>query len=153
MKTVVSYQLVKCALVLALAGGIARAENQTNPATRIAPPAIVKSIFVADGRTGKDPFFPNSTRGREVIPQNITTNAAPLPSQAFESLALKGISGTKGQRLALINSATVGIGELAEIRCGREIVKIRCLEIRDRSVLIELNSTGETKELKLRDGA
>ena len=153
MKTVVSHQVVKCALVLAFAGGIARAENQTNAATRIAPPATIKSLFVADGRTGKDPFFPNSTRGREVVPQIIPTNTVPQQSLALGQLALKGISGTKGQRLALINSSTVGIGESAEIRCSQGIVKIRCLEIRDRSVLIALDSTGETKELKLRDGA
>jgi hypothetical protein len=150
MKTVVS-QFVKCALVLALSCWAARAENQTNAAPRIAPRAIIKSVFVADAGAGKDPFFPNSTRGHEVIPQIIPTNSTPQPSLALGQLALKGISGPKGQRLALINSSTVGIGESADIRCPQGMVKIRCLEIRDSSVVITLVSTGETKELKLRD--
>ena len=156
MKTIVSYHLVKCALVLAVGAfgcGVACAENHTNAAAKFTP-ALIKSEFITDARAGKDPFFPNSTRGRAVIEQitPTTTNSAPQqPSFVLSQLALKGISGLKGQRLALINSATVGIGELAEIRCGQQTVKIRCLEIRDRSVLIALDSTGETRELKLRD--
>jgi hypothetical protein len=151
MKTFVSHSFVKCALVLAFSCWGARAETQTNAAAKFAP-ALIKSEFVADGKVGRDPFFPNSTRGREVIPQVIPTNATPQPSLVgLNELALKGISGPIGQRLALINSSTVGIGELAEIRCGRKLIKIRCLEIRDSSVLIALVSTGETRELKLRD--
>ncbi len=151
MKTIVSYHLVKYALVLAFGCCVARAENHTNAAAKFTP-ALIKSEFVTDARAGKDPFFPNSTRGRAVIEQITPTNPAPQqPSFVLSQLALKGISGLKGQRLALINSATVGIGELAEIRFGQQTVKIRCLEIRDRSVLIALDSTGETRELKLRD--
>ena len=151
MKTVVSRSIVKCALVLAFGCWVARADNQTNAAAKFTP-ALVKSVFVADAQAGKDPFFPNSTRGRVVVPEIIpTNNVTPQPSLALEKLLLKGISGPIGQRLALINSSTVGIGEYAEIRLGQQTVKIRCLEIRDRSVLIALDSTGETKELKLRD--
>jgi hypothetical protein len=153
MKTVVSHSIVKCALVLAFGCWGAYADTQTNAAAKFAP-AIVKSVFVADAQAGKDPFFPNSTRGRVVVPEIITTNVTPQPSVALEKLLLKGISGPIGQRLALINSSTVGIGEYAEIRLGgQQTVKIRCLEIRDNSVLIALDATGETKELKLRDGA
>lgn len=152
MKTSVS-QFVKCALVLALGCWAARAENQTNALAKFAPTVVVKSVFVADAQAGKDPFFPNSTRGRHIIQPTLATNVQPQQSLVLGQLALKGISGVKGQRLALINSSTVGIGELAEIRCGQQIVKIRCLEIRDSSVLIALDATGETRELKLRDGA
>ncbi|HTD65971.1 MAG TPA: hypothetical protein VK846_05505, partial [Candidatus Limnocylindria bacterium] len=74
------------------------------------------------------------------------------PSELFNLLVLKGLSGTRGQMLALINSSTVGVGELAEIRCGGRFLKIRCREIRDRSVIIELEGLGEIKELKLREG-
>jgi hypothetical protein len=153
MKTFTFQRLMKCAVLLAvlsLCSG-AYAENRTNAAARIAPPVLVKSTFVSDSSSGKDPFFPNSTRRIEVIEQPTQTNNAPQPSTLFNQLALKGISGTRAQPLALINSSTVGVGELAEIRCGRQIIKIRCLEIRDRSVLIALDGTGETRELKLRD--
>ena len=154
MKTVISDKLLKCAvLVLALGGWtVVRAESPTNAVMKVSPPALIRSVFFADTGSGKDPFFPNSKRRLEVIEQTLTTNSTPQPSAIFNQIALKGISGAKGQRLALINSSTVGVGELAEIRCGLQFVKIRCLEIRDRSVLIELNGLGELKELKLRDG-
>lgn len=152
MKIPVSNPFVKCALVLAFGCWVARAENQTNATSRIAPPALIKSVFVTDARA-KDPFFPNSARGREAIETLQTTNSTPQPSPAFEKLVLKGISGPLGQRLALINSSTVAIGEWAEIRFGQQTVRIRCLEIRDSSVVIALDGTGETKELRLREGA
>ena len=66
---------------------------------------------------------------------------------------LKGISGTKAQPLALINSSTIAEGEVADIKWGlRQVVKVRCLEIRDSSVLVQLVGTSETRELKFREG-
>lgn len=155
MNTPLLHRFVKCALSFVVLGSCAlvRADDSTNAAHHIAPPAIIKSVFVADARTGKDPFFPNSTRRFESPePAPTTTNSVPQSNTLLNQLTLKGISGTPGQMLALINSATVAVGELAEIRCGRQIVKIRCLEIRDHSVLIQLADAGETKELKLREG-
>src|SRR5258708_4133367 len=124
MKTLATPSLIKYA-VLSLALGwcaVACGEEQTN-AFHIAPPALVKSVFVSDPKVGKDPFYPNSMRRLEVLEQVAPTNSAPPPpSELFRRLALKGISGTRGQMLALINSSTVGVGELAEIRCGQQIV-------------------------------
>ena len=158
MNTFMTHQLAKCATVLTvlLVCAPARAEHPTNDvpkgAPKISAPALVKSVFVADAAAGKDPFFPNSTRRNAVLDQGGQTNAVPQPSALFNNLTLKGISGARGQMLALINSSTVGVGELAEIRCGLQVVKIRCREIRNRSVVIELDGVGELKELKLREG-
>jgi len=152
MKTIALHRFIKCAaLPLAFGWCAAARAEATNTAFHIAPPALVKSVFVNDPQAGKDPFYPNSTRRLEGIEQTSPTNSAPQPSELFGKLALKGISGTPGQMLALINSSTVGVGESAEIRCGRNVIKIRCLEIRDRSVLIELEATSEKKELRLRN--
>lgn len=144
------YQLWKCAAVstvLALAM-FARGSEHVVPTD----PAVPKSVFVDDVQNGKDPFYPNSTRRQEALPRvAATTNSAPVPSMLFDQLFLKGISGTKGEPLAIINSATVGLGEIAEIKCSGQIVKVRCREIRERSVLIELVGSHEVKELKLRD--
>jgi hypothetical protein len=70
----------------------------------------------------------------------------------WNQLSLKGICGTKSEPLALVNGVTVSVGELAEIRFGRQIVKVRCREIRERSVVLELDGSSETRELKLREG-
>ena len=113
---------------------------------------LVPKSFFADGpKAGKDPFFPNSTRRLEAAVPTTSTDAV-APSSFLSQLALKGISGTKGQLLAIINNATLAAGESAEVKVGGRTVKIRCREIRDRSVLIELEDGGEVKELKLRDG-
>jgi len=129
------------------------AEQPATPAK--AEAAIPRSVFVNDPEVGKDPFFPTSSRRKDALPRVavVTTNAAPVPSAVFDLLTLRGISGIKSQRLALINSATLAVGETADIKCyGGQIVRIRCREIRDFSVLVELVGPGEVRELKLREG-
>ena len=113
-----------------------------------------KSVFAYDASAGKDPFYPNSTRRQEVAATSAaTTNVVVQPVAYYlDKIALKGISGVKGQMLAILNSSTVGVGELAEIKCGPQVVKVRCREIRDRSVVIELEGGGEVREIKLREG-
>ena len=154
MKISAFLNVMKCLLLLLAAGVTASvsAGTETN-ATRLAPPLLVKSVFIDDPRSGKDPFFPASTRRQGVTPQPVSpTSPTPEPVNYLSQLALKGISGPKNAPLALINSSTMAVGELAEIRLGRQVVKIRCREIRDRSVIVELDGGGETRELRLREG-
>lgn len=117
---------------------------------------IPKSTFVNNPEIGKDPFFPSSTRRKDAMPRAVvtapSTNSTPAPTLQVD-LKLKGIAGTKEQRLALINSVTMAQGEVADIKCaGGHIVKVRCREIRDQSVLVEIVALGEVRELKLREG-
>ena len=148
---VLSHHVWKCAALAAALWFAAFAPASENLSK--AEPVVPKSIFVDDVKGGRDPFFPNSTRRLEMLPRIATasTNAAPAPSVLFDQLFLKGISGTKGEPLAIINSSTIGLGEVAEIKCSGRVVKVRCREIRERSVLIELVGSHEIKELKLRD--
>lgn len=126
------------------------AQHAPAPPSAQAEVLVPKSLFDDGPQAGKDPFFPNSTRRLEAL--TTTSTNAVAPSSYLSQLALKGISGAKGQLLAIINNATLATGELAEVKVGGRILKIRCREIRDRSVLIELEGGGEVKELKLRDG-
>lgn len=113
---------------------------------------VPKSVFVDDPDKGKDPFFPHSVRRTYVAPRPVAqSTAAAEPSALFKLLQLKGISGVKGEPLAIINGSTISEREVADIRCGGRIVRVRCLEIRSSSVIIELDGTGESCELKLRD--
>ena len=138
--------------------GVAQAADLVaSPATNSAvasakaPVAVPKSVFVDDVQSGKDPFFPNSARRLDSVTSTASTNVV-APVSLLGQIALKGISGTKGQFLAIINNATVAVGEVAEVKVGGRTVKVRCREIRDHSVLIELEGGGETKEIKLREG-
>ena len=62
---------------------------------------------------------------------------------------LKGISGTGQHRFALINNTTLEPMEKGRVRVGQTNVVVRCLEIRNNSVVIQVNGTKEKKELFL----
>ena len=114
----------------------------------------IQSTFVDDPQFGKDPFFPKSTRH---LPKVITptVNAAPDTSaftQLLNSVTLKGISSLPGKRLAMLNNRTLEAGEQIEFKINGQPVKVRCIEIREKSVLIGIEGTAETKEIHLRQG-
>jgi len=123
---------------------------------QLAEIASANSDSVEDPKVGKDPFFPKSSR-RAVQVVTTSTSTGPAPdvsafAQIQNSLALKGVSGTAGKRLALINNRTLEVGEQTEFKINNQIIKIRCVEIRDKSVVIGLEGTAETKEIHLRHG-
>lgn len=157
MKTILVHHLILKSVVLAcLVGASAFAHASDKKAAPAKPVAMVvpKSVFSDDPQSGKDPFFPASTRRLASLPRVApSTNAAPAAPSLFTFLTLKGISGTKDKPLALVNGTTMTLGEKAEVRSGYQIIKVRCLEIRERSVLLELDGSKEIRELKLREGA
>ena len=120
----------------------------TAPSKPAAPGAsdelvFIKSEFDEGPKSGKDPFFPNSIRTASRV---ATTNVvAELPD-----LVLKGISVTRNKRLAMINGYTFEEGEEQDVKAGSRTYRIKCVEIRDKSVVI--NYKGLTKELALRQG-
>ena len=103
----------------------------------------IKSVFMDNPQFGKDPFFPKSSR-REVVVENPNTVVEPLQASG---LSLKGISGTVGKRLAIINNRTFEVGEEIILRVANQSFKVRCVEIRDKSVIISINNV--SKELFL----
>jgi hypothetical protein len=103
---------------------------------------LVKSEFVDDPRFGKDPFYPTSQRrfGPRYTPTQVIQPDAPVTE-----LALKGISGSRNQPLAIINNRTFAVGETADMKINNQILKVRCIEINDKAVKITIN--GVPKEL------
>lgn len=151
MNTFASHHFAKAAALAVLCLGLsARAEDR--PAT-VAKAACVtpKSVFANDPTIGADPFFPTSRRRLDALPRPVMTNVVVQTSTIWERLKLKGMSGPEGQRLALISGATFAVGETAEVKCDGQMVKVRCVEIRDRSVVLQLVASGETREIKLRE--
>jgi Protein DA1 len=68
---------------------------------------------------------------------------------APSTLELKGISGTENHRFAMINNATFEPLEKGKVRIGETNVTVQCLEIRSSSVVIQVDGSGEKKELFL----
>lgn len=157
MKNISTSWLVLLLILTALLGGnlVTRAAGTPAPKPAVAPavlPTVLPAVFSDDTLAGKDPFFPNSIRRQETVVR-VTPAGSTAPVVSYLShLFLKGISGLDGQKLALINNSTVAQGELAEIRLSGQILKIRCREIRERSVIVELEGGGEVREIKLREG-
>jgi hypothetical protein len=112
----------------------------TTPVEAATPP---KSVFVDRPDFGKDPFFPSSKRRGEVV----RTNTVVEPVANFKDLALKGISTTKERPLAIINNKTFEVGEEGEVRVNGLLVKVKIIEIHEKSAVVSVN--GVTKELFL----
>jgi hypothetical protein len=108
--------------------------------------AMPKSVFIDDER-GKDPFFPSSTR-RQQKPAATQRQKEHDPS----SLVLFGISQERERPLALINNRNFLAGEEQEVRVpGGSNMVIKCVEIRERSVMVTIQGGTEQFELPLRE--
>jgi hypothetical protein len=73
-----------------------------------------------------------------------------IPEPGFLSeIELKGISGCKTNRVALINNRTFAVGDLVKIKLAEKMVAVRCLEIRDESVIVSVGGVTKWRELWL----
>ncbi len=136
---------------LMLLGGVEA--TWSAPATNASqPPPPAKSVFVDEVQFGKDPFFPRSTRRAKAVPVAPAAVSAPsLATVILGQLTLKGISVSPNGRYALINNTTLAAGERAELKLTGQVAKIRCVEVRNDSVLIGIEGVNELKELKLKE--
>ncbi len=113
----------------------------------LAPPSAPKSEYRVG--YGRDPFFPNST-DTTVLP--VTNNAVKVIAEqpaVPDFVELRGVSTTNGRRLAIINHQTVSENEEITLRQGGRSVTVRCVEIKQQSVVISVGPA--SKELFLRE--
>ncbi len=80
--------------------------------------------------------------------QPLPTMIAPTPVP--DTLTLIGISGSGNRRLALINDRAFGSNESGKVRVGKTNVMVRCLEVREASVIIEVEGSPEKQTLSLK---
>ena len=117
---------------------------------------IVPSVFVDksdDPNFGKDIFFPKTKRfQKKVEVPGGQTPAQQGETLLIQSLVLKGVSGNGTRRLAMVNNRTMAEGELWDYKHLGQVYRIRCEEIKPRSVLISIEGVAEKKELQLRGG-
>ena len=114
-----------------------------------APAEPPQSVFTipTNSKEGKDPFFPH----RSVVGVQPGPRTNPGPAVVSVKLTLNGLSGTREKPLAIINGRTFEKGEEGEIVTTRGRTRIRCVDIKEESVLIEVN--GVRQELRMRLGA
>jgi len=111
-------------------------------------PAIPQSAFLQPKKPadGRDPFYPKSDRVYGVVsaPKTVPTNAPTA------ELALKGISGTPEQPLAIINNRNFSAGEENDVVTPAGRIRIRCIEINRSTGSVIIQVGGQTRELRLK---
>ena len=95
---------------------------------------------------------PQYSPARKVVePRRAAQGSKAVPSRPPD-ITLKKITGTR-QKKATINDRTLAEGQTATFRSAAGQVKIRCVEIREKSVIVAINDQQERRELRLADGA
>jgi Sel1 repeat len=81
-----------------------------------------------------------------------------LPAEAefpepfwVKQITLTGICGATNSPLAIINSVTFGVGDSSAVKAGGKAVMVRCLQIRDKSVLVRIGGLDMPRELTLQN--
>ena len=65
---------------------------------------------------------------------------------------MKNISGSAPRRLALINDQTLTVGETAKVMFNGTRLSLTLVEIRDDSVVIQVEGENEPRTLRLKKG-
>lgn len=77
-------------------------------------------------------------------------NGAPTaPPRLYSDLTLKAVTGTKSRRLALLNNQTFAAGDVAKVKLQNRDVKVRCLEVREKSVVVAVEGQQAQREISL----
>jgi hypothetical protein len=123
---------------LAAQGSMIDTATITGRSIRDAAILKMSSYQVAEAKKRVATFTPHQPRKDEL----------PEPSWV-QHIRLSGLSGPSDRRLAIINGATFSTGETATVKLVGKTVKVRCLEIRDKSVLVEIEGFDKPRELYL----
>lgn len=123
------------------------AAKPTNAAPALAVSDAFKSVFIDDPKFGKDPFFPKSTRRQAASTVLAPKQVTPPPSGA---LRVRGLSVANGRRLVIINTVTFAEGDEATIKVDNQPLRVKCIQIGDQSVLVQVNEVPTELPVTLR---
>ncbi len=111
---------------------------------------LPQSVFVNDLAMGKDPFFPVSQRRQPPVVAKVV-QLVPADSNRAAYLVLKGVSGPQIKRIALINNMTFVAGEEGQVRTSAGMLKIRCVEVQEKTAIVIIDGESVRHELRLRE--
>jgi hypothetical protein len=87
-------------------------------------------------------------RAAAFVPHQLKASDMPEPSWV-KQIKLNGISGTPERRLAIINGKTLQTGDHTSLKLGEKTVTVRCVEIRQGSVVISIDGLDGAREVRL----
>jgi hypothetical protein len=88
-------------------------------------------------------------RATAFIPHQPKPSEVPEPSWV-QQIKLNGMVGPPERRRAIINGKGLEKGEQALLKLGERTVTLRCLEVRESSVVITIDGLDGTRELRMR---
>ena len=86
----------------------------------------------------------------EFTPHAAAKGEMPMPAWVKE-IKLAGLSGDASHRLAIINNSVFAVGDSNDLKVGGKKVNITCKEIREKSVLVQIEGLNHPVELNLMD--
>jgi hypothetical protein len=122
-------------LLLALSAPVSWAADGSPVESKISTGVgSVPSVFnlPTNPKEGRDPFFPESNRA-------LVAAASTNHTVEITALKVRGISGAAGHLLAIINNHTFAVGEEGDVKTTAGPVHVRCLEIQNNAVVVEIN--------------
>lgn len=130
---------------LAAAPAAPRAKSRHAATPLVKSNAIPRSVFIVptNPKKGRDPFFPNSNR----LFRSTTPHPRSVPDV---TLIYNGLSGAASHKLAIINGHTFAQGESAPVNTSHGRVWVRCLQISQASVTVEVG--GQRRKLPFHSG-
>ena len=96
---------------------------------------------------------PKSLPVNKVEAPRRTGRVSPAVETNRVELKLRSIHGPRQKRQAVINDHRFSVGETIILRLSTSTVKVHCVEIRERSVIVTVNGGREKRELRLAGGA
>jgi hypothetical protein len=93
---------------------------------------------------GRDPFFPDSHR-RDPAPPPVVMAAH--KAAVASDLLLKGVVSSATHRSAVVNNEILEVGEESDVRTPNGQVHVKCLEIGDDYVIIQVNGEARSQRL------
>lgn len=105
-------------------------------------------VYQNQNRPGP-PVIARGTRQESKSSGTVSWNVAGAKPVRYDGMDLKIISGTPQRRLATVNDQTFLAGETLKVAVRGDSVRVHCVEIRERSVLVTVQGEAGPRELKL----
>jgi hypothetical protein len=106
-----------------------------------------KSVFEDDPKTAKDPFFPSSTR----LAKKIAPGGKAIPTmQSLIDLHLRGIIGSPGKYIAMINDKTFAVGDKSQVLVGpNQSLVVKVLKMSAKTVTVSVDGEASPRDLTM----
>lgn len=108
--------------------------------------AFIRSVAQMTAKPGTQPQASRSAEPPELLPFG---GAPTHPPIRYTNLVLKTISGTPNRRFALVNDQTFAAGDTLPVKLLDGKVNVRCVEVREQSVLVAVHGEDAPREIKL----